>query len=280
MNSEIYDLYTKCFPNYPIKESLFILLLAPEKAHIICKRVGNKLIGFSMIHGNSISLLCVDEHYRNNDIGTELLKLSEKFISNTRADKIILGRGRYYLLQGVPHDDNSVVPFFEHRGYLALWTSVNMCLSLNSFQVDNIIIPPCPGNVKFRFISRDKMHQLLNAVEDAESGWLGIFQDCADPIFIAESNGIILGFEILSPYGGRFIFSTEQVGCVGCVGVINKARNKGIGRQMVVKGIEWLKNQGCTSVELRYVELVDWYKKIGFEIIRHQWMGEKDFVAK
>ena len=119
------------------------------------------------------------------------------------------------------------------------------------------------------------MLRLHEAVLDAEPGWLGIFQACADPIYIAESNGVIEGFEILSPHGGRFVSSPEQVGSVGCVGVIHKARNKGIGRQMVVKGIEWLKAERCSSVELFYVDLVDWYQKIGFETVRHQWMGEK-----
>ena len=40
-------------------------------------------------------------------------------------------------------------------------------------------------------------------------------------------------------------------------------------------GAEWLKSRGCTGVELRYVELVNWYRRIGFTVTRRQWMGEK-----
>lgn len=88
-------------------------------------------------------------------------------------------------------------------------------------------------------------------------------------------NEKIVGFEILSPNGSRFVLPDQKVGCLGCVGTIHEMRELGIGRQMVVFGAEWLKNQGCTAVELRYVELVEWYKKIGFIVTRHQWMGEK-----
>jgi len=47
---------------------------------------------------------------------------------------------------------------------------------------------------------------------------------------------------------------------------------------MVIQGAQWLKNQGCYSIELRYVELVDLYKKIGFVPIAHQWMGKKILI--
>ena len=145
MNSALYDLYAECFPNYPIREALFYSLLVPEKAHILCKRAGSRQIGFSVIHGNSVSLLCVAEDYRNRGIGTELLELSEEYIAGTGADRVILGRGSHYLLQGVPHDSDSVAAFFEHRGYSALWTSVDMRLSLNRFHTGDIAITGLPA---------------------------------------------------------------------------------------------------------------------------------------
>jgi len=61
-------------------------------------------------------------------------------------------------------------------------------------------------------------------------------------------------------------------------GVIPSERERGIGRQMVVNGIDWLKSQNCTSIELRYVEIVNWYRKIGFKATRLQWIGEKNIV--
>ena len=44
---------------------------------------------------------------------------------------------------------------------------------------------------------------------------------------------------------------------------------------MVAHGIQWLKNQSCTLIELRYVWLEKWYGKLGFQTVARQWMGEK-----
>ena len=37
------------------------------------------------------------------------------------------------------------------------------------------------------------------------------------------------------------------------MGVVKSHRNRGIGMGMVLAGIRWLKEQGCGSIELRYV---------------------------
>lgn len=272
---EIYELYIRCFPEYPIREKLFMELLRPEAVETICTREKGKLIGFSMLHGNSISLLCVDAAYRGKGVGSRLLQRSEEHIYGTGADRIILGNGERYLLQGVPDDEYSAVAFFAHRGYSAQWTSVNMDLPLAAFCVDSIDIPPCAKNVTFRFSEKEELPRLLEAVENAKAGWSTIFESCTDPVLIAECGGKILGFEILSPDGGWYTVDHARIGSVGCVGVIPEARKEGIGRQMVAHGVEWLKKQGSVSVELRYVALADWYSKLGFKVSRHQWMGEK-----
>jgi GNAT superfamily N-acetyltransferase len=120
---------------------------------------------------------------------------------------------------------------------------------------------------------------LLLAVDNAEPGWHGIFETCTDPVLLAIDSGTdrITGFEILSKDVGRFL---KGAGCIGCVGVIQSARDKGIGRRMVAKGIDWLKSQRSPCIELRYVELVDWYKVLGFQVVGWQWMGEKILASE
>lgn len=279
-DSSMYDLYINCFPDYPVSQTLFYELLKPKEACILCKWQEDKLIGFSMIHSNSIALLCVDRRFRNKGIGSELLYRSEQYISQSNVGKIMLGRGKHYLLQGVPADTEGNVRFFKKRGYLASWTSVNMSLALDRFLPEKLNIPQAPAGVAFCFARSADMPALLEAVDDVKSAWRDVYKVCADPVFIAAKDGRVVGFEILAPTGGRVAKMGEQVGCVGCVGVIRAAREKGIGRQMVVKGIEWLKSKNCTSIELRSVELVNWYTRIGFKITRHQWMGEKTIKGK
>ena len=92
---------------------------------------------------------------------------------------------------------------------------------------------------------------------------------------MAELDGTIAGFEVLSTDGGYFTAPNQLGGSVGCVGVVPHMRERGIGLEMVSHGVQWLKEQGCDVVELRYTWLESWYGKLGFKTVSRQWMGEK-----
>ena len=270
---DIYELYIRCFPEYPVTFKVFEDVLKPEKAAMFRKEEKGELIGFAMVHGASVSLLCVRRDKRNNGIGTELLREAEVYIKRT-SDKITLGQGPYYLLQGVPENEENL-SFFTKRGYNAQWTSVNMSLELQDFDRSKLSIPPAPEGVAFRMLRPGEEEKLFAAVKDAHSAWLRVYKNCVDPIFVAEYRGDIVGFQILAPRGGRFTDGKDKVGAIGCVGVVHRCRELGLGRQMMAAGAEWLNAQNCSSIELRYVELVEWYEKLGFKVRRRQWMGEK-----
>jgi ribosomal protein S18 acetylase RimI-like enzyme len=275
MFTDIFNLYNNSLPAYKMTEEVWHDWLKPEKAKIIRAYESAETIGFSLIHGSSVALLCVAEEYRGRGHGSRLLKESEEHIKSSGADKIILGQGRHYILQGVPAGNPSAVSFFEKRGYSAEWTSVNMDIRLAEFDSAALNLPPLPEGVSFRMAEEKDKSALLAAVEDADSEWVHIFEDVGDPVMLAVKDGEIVGFQILASEGARFFTGDEKRGCIGCVGVINKARELGIGRRMVAEGMNLLKKQGCASVELRYVEIVDWYKKLGFYVVAEQWMGEK-----
>lgn len=273
--SDLYRLYLECFPQYPIKETWFYQLLKPELATVFRQWEGDSLAGYSMIHGNTITLLCVGKSYRRKGYGSKLLKQSEDRIRQTGGKEIVLGQGRWYLLQGVPLENAEAVPFFEHKGYSAEWTSVNMLLPLHGYDPAGFSIPPVQEGVTFRLMDERETPQLLEAVENAQHYWLDCFHDYHGLVMIAELHGKIVGFEMVDPEGGRFIPSSDKVGSIGCVGVVKEARKQGIGMQMVLEGIKWLQGQGSGSVELLYVALVDWYRKLGFQVNQRQWMGHK-----
>ena len=274
MVDQLFELFLRCFPEYQTTRELFEELLKPEEAHIIAEYAQGKLAGYAMVHGESIPVLCVAEGHRRKGIGSRLLAAAEDYIRGRGAEKLTLGCGPHYLLQGVP-DVGGNVHFFEKRGYTADWTSVNMELPLAEFERSKLSIPPAPDGIVYRFADKGDMPELLAAVEAAEPNWPGIFETCVDPILLAVLDGKIAGFEILAPNGGRFLRPGHQVGCVGCVGVAPAYQERGIGMDMVAHGIQWLKEQGCTLIELRYVWLESWYRKLGFQTTRRQWMGEK-----
>jgi len=277
MENEMLALYNRCFPQYRTTEECFVRLLEPSGAHIIEARDADKLIGFAMLHGNSIALLCVDAVYRAKGYGASLLCQSEAFIRESGAKDIILGRGRRYLLQGVPVDaHNSAVSFFQKHGYRAAWESANMRLSLAAFDKAALTIPTPRETIDYRFAGEMDRSALRKAVADAHPSWGHIFESCVDPVMLAMSNGKIVGFQILSPNGAHFL-PNEKVGSIGCVGVVHEYRKRGIGSRMVAEGADWLKQNGCASIELRYVAIVAWYEKMGFSVAGWQWMGEKRF---
>lgn len=150
-----------------------------------------------------------------------------------------------------------------------------MALPLGGFSAKKLSISPVPDGVSFRFSREEERGAVVDAVLHAQEDWCGIFETCTDPVFVAVENSKIVGFEILSTDGAYYAEHGEKVGAVGCVSVVETARNCGIGRQMVAAGIEWLQSQGAQEIELRYVELVDWYAKLGFTVKHRQWMGEK-----
>lgn len=271
--SEYYKMYMRCFPEYPTTPENFQSLLRPDLAHIIERREDGRLLGFALVHDGSIPLLCVDESCRGRGIGSALLEESECYLREQGAGNVSIGCGPHYLLQGVPQ--GPAVGFFEKRGYTAEWSSINMALDLGGFQHDRLSIPPAPAGTCYRFADEGDTPALLKAVEAAEDGWVDIFAHCADPILLAELDGVIAGFEILSVDGGYFIVPGERVGSVGCVGVVPDKRERGIGLAMVAQGVKWLKERGCTQIELRYTWLESWYGKLGFKTVSRQWMGEK-----
>jgi len=274
MTDNLYNLYLKCFPDYLCSKNTFETFLKPQHAVKFTEYDNDKLIAYTIVWGNSISLLCVDPEYQNKDIGTRLLQEAESHIQKNNPSKILLGRGSHYLLQGVPESNTVAVHFFEKCGYTASWTSVNMKLDLKNFYYNSLKIPVLSSDISFRYAEPSDMNALLASVDNTQHEWHNIFTTCTDPVLLAVESvsNCIVGFEILSFNGGRFIKNAD---CIGYVGAITSARNKGIGCQMVAKGAEIFKSHGLKSIELRYVALVDWYKALGFEITNSQWMGEK-----
>lgn len=271
---ELYKLYLRCFPDYPVSRAVFEEVLRPEQARVFAEYQAGQLAGYALVHGGSVAMLCVAEEARGQGSGSRLLACAEHYIRSQGGEKATLGCGGHYLFQGVPVEDG-VTRFFEKRGYSAPWVSINMEMPLAGFSPKTLNIPPAPQDVVFRMARQTDTAALLEAVRDAQENWTGIFETCKDPILVAEQGGRIAGFEILSPDGAHFLRPGQKTGSIGCAGVIPDQREHGIGLRMVAAGAQWLKEQGCTHIELRFTWLEDWYGRLGFHTVSRQWMGEK-----
>lgn len=270
-----YELYLRCFPEFPVTYRTFLQTLRPERGQIFAQWDRGALAGYALAHGSSMAMLCVEESHRRQGMGNWLMAQAEAAACRQSEPRMSLGQGAHYLFQGVP--EGPAVDFFRERGYRAQWSSVNMSLSLGGFSLEKLDIPPGPEGLSYRFAEAGDREALLAAVKEAKSTWTSIFETCQDPVLLAVLEGEIAGFLILDPEGGHFSAPPRQrVGSIGCVGVVPDRREQGVGLRMVAHGTDWLKSQGSTQAELRYTWLESWYGRLGFSTTCRQWMAEKN----
>lgn len=109
---DLYEIYCEAMPRYPLAYERFRDILHRDNSQIFTAESSETIIGFVVVNGNSVVILCVKKEYRHSGYGKHLLIMAEGFIS-ANYNEVILGGGG--LLQGVPcdNDEESSVPFFE-----------------------------------------------------------------------------------------------------------------------------------------------------------------------
>ncbi len=276
-----YDIYLRAMPkSYHVSRNSF--KHASSSCISTCYTPEYELAGFALTDGSSIQMLCVAPEFQGQGYGKKLLESAEKDIRKNAPDavEITLGRGGGSgIVQGVP-TETTAVGFFQKYGYTAGWVSDDMYLDLTKFDLAGLTIPACPADVEFRFANmadESVRAEVLAAVDEVDLSWHEYFEHARDGVYVAVLAGKIVGFELVEPGGRRFRTTDEDedMGSIGCVGVISAARRQGIGLQMVAHGANWLKQSGCVGIELLYTHLAHWYRGVGFEVTHSQWMGEK-----
>ena len=66
----------------------------------------------------------------------------------------------------------------------------------------------------------------------------------------------------------------KHTGAIGCVGVAEAERGRGIGLGLVARASELLRDQGLTSCYIDWVFLTEFYARLGYEKWRAFQMGE------
>lgn len=277
MNTQIYELFLQCFPEFPMTEEIFTKLLNIESCEIITHSENDVLAGFSAVSGNCIRLLCVQSEFRGKGIGSALLKKSEKIISDMGFNTAILGGTDSELFIGAVTSEEQWTDmhcsFFEKRGYIASNGCIEMKMSLSDFCEEQL--PSCPDDVVFGYCPENRRDELYEAVKKVNSDWIEYF-DYGSPVFIAERNGKIAGFCIVDVNADTIISTGKNnIGMIGCVGVIPEQRRNGIGLAMVAKAMLDVKAKGCDEVFIHYTYLDWWYGRLGFKTFLHYWFGKK-----
>lgn len=280
MKNAVYKLFAECFPQLEMTEDIFCRLLDFDRCKIILRREGDTPAGCAAVCGNCIRLICVTPEFRGRGIGGELLQRSEEIIAENGFDSVVVGGVDSNLFIGAVTSEeqwkNKRNAFFERSGYRFDDSCLEMRMSLADFDSDSLDIPKCPENVSFGYISEDRRQELHEAVAKVDEDWVRYF-DFGSPVFAAEADGKIVGF-CINDVNAETIISNgkNNVGMIGCVGVIPEMRKNGIGLEMVKNSVIDLKNRGCGDIFIHYTYLDRWYGRLGFKTFLRYLFGKKE----
>ena len=98
--NKYYNFFRRNFPYIVRDENEALKIIDNPENKVIEVNKDGKLIGVSIIHKNTILMLCVAEEYRHNGIGSKLLNDSEEYILEKGYDKVKVGVGDNYLMPG------------------------------------------------------------------------------------------------------------------------------------------------------------------------------------
>lgn len=268
-----YRLYQSCFAALPVERDVFRQRLGlDDGTHMLERHADSQLTAFAAVRGDGLLMLCVDPSQQGRGLGSGLLAEAEALARSVGHDRVVLGHGGgRYLMQGVP--DVADKAFFEHRGYQATWTSVDMALQLARFSLNTL--PGYPyGPCQLRLADHAD-GACIRAVEQVDPSWVPFYQQ-ASALALAEADGQIASFIILAKDG--MPFAPSFPGCVaglGCLGTVPALRSRGIGLTLAAYATDVLRREGFDHSYLGYTWLEQWYGRLGYRTFRSFWMGEK-----
>lgn len=295
---DMYDLFRKSLP-YVIREEEAVYSVLRNKDNVIIEKRNeeNMLIGVSVVHKNTILLLCVAPEYRKQGIGSWLLNESEQAIRKAGFDEVTVGVGEDYITPGIPTGkryapavnerldprvDDTAGSFFEKRGYVHDWGDTCNCFDMKfplcEFDKEEHSVGDSIGGICYRFGTiedRDNVCACTNAACEEFTRWYRdeflYTENDSSRVLIAEVDGKVVGTLMVDTNheNGR--------GSVGCTSVHPDYRGKHIAVNMVILGTKYLRDVGMKEAYLSYTYsgLDHMYGYAGYKIFVYFMMAKK-----
>lgn len=283
----------------------WVLENGPSPRHFVVRRDGN-VLGFvatfiTQEHRPStklghLGLLLVDPTYHHQGIGTALHDHGMRHLrtSSTTLTTIQLGTIYPRFFCGVPETHPESIRFFQNRGWnLGPKPVFDLIQDLSSYETPASITERITKeNIYFSRITPDTLWELYAFENQYFPGWLSTYKhhaalgDFQDLLVGREGSptGPIVAAAIIYtargshehrsdiPWQHPSLFGDDSGG-MACVGVAENQRGRGIGIGIVAYANKVLKRRGVRKSYVDWVELVDFYEKVGYKIWRGYRLG-------
>ncbi len=299
MYSELISLFRRNFPFIVREEATVQRILENKDCKVIEKRnERNTLIGATVIHSNTLLMLCVDKEYRKRGIGSELLSKAEQNIKEAGYEEVTVGAGYDYLMPGVPTSkryvaavneclyegvDDSASEFFEKRGYIHSWdcNCFDMRFPLSEFTKDEYKVGDTIDGICYRFATERDTQGVWKCTDAACEEFTQYYKN--EELYRgdgAQNPKVLLATDGEEVVGTLFVnLETEGVGIgsVGCTTVKPSHQGRHIGVNMVTVGTKYLKDAGMKEAYLGYTYsgLDYMYGYAGYKVCIYYMMAKK-----
>ncbi|WP_042142527.1 GNAT family N-acetyltransferase [Paucisalibacillus sp. EB02] len=225
-----------------------------------------------------IQAILVDSAYRNQGIGSELLKHAEAIIKQRGLNLIYLGRDMYHYLPGIPKENQHTRAWFEKRGYQHDQSNVDMT---RSYDPNEEIFWPSKPDAEFSILQESEKEGFLGFLHRCFPGrWeheaVHYFQKggTGREFVVLKEKDEIVGFCRINDAASPIIMGNinwaplfdGKLGGVGPLGVDAEKRKKGYGLAVVQAGIAFLRERGIDQIVIDWTGLIDFYSKLGYDV--------------
>jgi len=285
---DVHDLWQESFgDSFPIDLELLFRVLTEYDSYVpgdyFVAFISGQLIGFVSTQSNHINgriqSLVVHPLFRNNGVGSLLLRSALEHLQERGVSKVQLGGGVSRIWPGVPMILPAAKKFFESRGWHFSESSFDLVLDLKNYETPQWVYQRIQENgIELSVGNRLDAADVLEFESSEHPNWINAFkfvlnnQDYNDVLIAREGKeivGTLLMFSKASHCpSSNFVWRRilgSDMGGIGVVGVKKSEYGKGIGMAMVATAAEILKERGVGNCTACWTWLVDWYGKLGFK---------------
>ncbi|KAF7730199.1 hypothetical protein EC973_002807 [Apophysomyces ossiformis] len=280
----------------PAEKIGHVLARARQPSHFVVRgKSSAQVVGFAATNiereytqedVGQLMLLMVDPTMQCQGIGTRLHEHVLDYFRHMGVDRLMLGSTYPRFFPGVPHDQPTAQEFFKRRGWRlnssVVWDLIG---DLENYETPSSIRDRlAKQKVWFGRIKPNELWELYGFVQRYFPFWLSTYQhhaelgDFQDLIVAREEDehgkllaSLILYTTFVSHEKRSDLIWTlpgltnHRSGGMACVGVASEERGRGLGLGIVAYANETLKRRGVLKSYVDWVELIDFYRRTGYE---------------